>query len=68
MDGEYTMVTTVDSDIHLFEMDVPMVRSKAKADHWLETVDGHFVRGDKVVSVWVPDEHMIQGFFESADV
>lgn len=65
---EYTMVTTVDADIHLFGMSVDLLRNKAKADHWLETVDGHFVRGDKVVSAWVPDEDEVRGFMEDVRV
>jgi hypothetical protein len=59
---KYVMVTTVDSDFHLFDGEIDMFRMKVDHNKWLLTTDGRFVRADKVVSAWVPDEDELRGF------
>lgn len=62
-----TMATTVDCDIHLFEGDVATIRMKVYGKKWLESVDGRFIRCDKVVSVWTPAEEEVEGWYKSGE-
>lgn len=45
-------ITTVDGDVHDIIGDVDIVRYKVDKGLWLLTVDGWYVRGDKVVAVF----------------
>ena len=66
MDGtEWVMATTVDTDVHLFRSSIDLMRMKVGNNQWLLTTDGHYVRGDKVVSLWVPSEEELQGWTEA---
>lgn len=67
MEGEFTMATTVDADIHLFEGELSLVRMKVERKRWLVTVDDHFVKCDKVVSLWTPAPEEIKGWSESGN-
>lgn len=57
-----TMLTTADADIHVIEGEVDLVRMKVDHNKWLLTVDGRYVKSDKVVCVWTPDEDELRGF------
>lgn len=59
---KYVMVTTVDSDFHLFDGEIDMFRMKVDHNKWLMTTDGRFVRSDKVVSVWVPSQQELDDY------
>lgn len=61
-EGKKTMLTTVDTDFHVVDGDVDLVRMKVDHNKWLMTVDGRFVRSDKVVSVWVPSEQELADY------
>lgn len=63
--GEITMITTADTDVHVVEGDVDMVRLKVKRNDWIATTDGRFVSCDKVVCVWKPTQSELEGFLES---
>ena len=65
-ESKYVMATTVDADFHLFNEDIDMFRRKVDCNNWLLTIDGRYVKSDKVVSAWVPDEDEVRGFFGSA--
>lgn len=67
MDKKYVMATTVDADIHLFEGEIELTRLKVERNKWLVTVDGRFVKADKIVAVWVPDEDELRGFLGSVN-
>lgn len=62
---EWVMVTTVDTDVHLFKSNIDLMRLKVERNTWLATVDGRFVKSDKVVSVWTPTEEELRGFTEA---
>ena len=61
-DGKKTMLTTVDTDFHVIDGDIDLVRMKVDHNKWLMTTDGRFVRSDKVVSVWVPSERELDDY------
>jgi len=68
MDGSsITMLTTVDTDIHVVSGDTDLVRMKVERNTWLVTVDGRYVKSDKVVSVWTPTDDDLEGFKELFD-
>lgn len=62
-DSTVVFATTTDSDIHAFEGELDMVRMKAERNKWIETVDGRLVRAGSIVSLWVPDEDELTGYF-----
>lgn len=59
------MLTTVDTDIHVVGGEIDLVRMKVERNQWLLTIDGRYVRCNKVVSVWAPDEEELEGFLDS---
>lgn len=61
-DGKKTMLTTVDTDFHVIDGDIDLVRMKVDHNKWLMTTDGRFVRSDKVVSVWVPSQQELDDY------
>ena len=63
-----TMLTTVDADIHVLNEDIDLARMKIDYNKWLMTIDGRYVRSDKVVCVWVPDVDELRGFMEGVNV
>lgn len=63
-----TMLTTADADIHVIEGEIDLVRMKVDHNKWLLTVDGRYVKSDKVVCVWTPDEDELRGFMEGVNV
>lgn len=68
MDGSsITMLTTVDTDIHVVNGETDLVRMKVERNTWLVTVDGRYVKSDKVVSVWTPTDDDLEGFKELFD-
>ena len=62
---EYTMAATADGDIHAFEGDMRTTQMKVDRKPWLVTVDGRYVKSDKVVSIWEPLEGEVDGFLQN---
>lgn len=64
MSKSYVMVTTADADIHLIDETIDMARLKVERNRWLLTIDGRYVKTDKVVSVWEPSESELRNYME----
>lgn len=60
---DFTLAATADGDIHCFEGDLRTTVMKADRKKWLMTVDGRYVRADKVVSLWTPQEGEVDNAF-----
>ena len=68
---KYTMATTTDADIHLFEGNLVAVRQKvdyAQKQGWpVSTVDGRLVYARQIVSLWTPRPEEVSGWLSSGD-
>ena len=64
MEDKVTMITTCDTDVHLIQGDIDLVRMKIDKMKWLLTTDGRYVTTRSVESVWEPSEDEVKGFLD----
>lgn len=64
MEDKVTMITTCDTDVHLIQGDIDLVRMKIDKMKWLLTTDGRYVTTRSVVSAWEPSEDEVKGFLD----
>ena len=64
MEDKVTMIATCDTDVHLIQGDIDLVRMKIDKNKWLLTTDGRYVTTRSVVSVWEPSEDEVKGFLD----
>ena len=62
---EVTFVATADSDVHVIAGEIDLVRMKIERNTWVMTIDGRYVKCDKVVSAWVPSVEEIEGWLDT---